>query len=63
MCTIAFDLLVGGDGAEDNFGELAAFEGAVGDTSGADVTFSATDLDGLGGRTLIPLKDASQSPY
>jgi len=26
---IALDLLVGRDGAEDDFGELAAFEGAV----------------------------------
>jgi hypothetical protein len=27
---VAFDLLVGGDGAEDYFGKLAAFEGAIG---------------------------------
>ena len=30
MCAVAFDLLVGRDGTEDDFGELAALEGSVG---------------------------------
>ena len=71
MCAVAFDLLIGGDGAEDDFGELTAFEGAVGDASGGGVVsprlfrlpLSAADLTGLDGRTLVPPKDASQSPY
>jgi hypothetical protein len=33
MGTVAFDLLVRGDGAEDNFGELALVEGAVCDAT------------------------------
>ena len=32
VSAIAFNLLVGGDGAEDNFGELAGVERAVGNT-------------------------------
>jgi hypothetical protein len=31
VCAVTFDLLVGRDGAKDNFGELAAFERAIGD--------------------------------
>jgi len=39
MRAVTFDLLVGGDGAEDDFGELAAFEGAVGNAAaGGDVS-------------------------
>ena len=30
---VAFDLLVGGDGAEDDFGEFARMEGPVGDSA------------------------------
>ena len=33
MCTVAFNLLVGGDGAEDDFGKLSAVEGTVCDSS------------------------------
>lgn len=29
MCAVPFDLLVGGDGAEDDLGELSAFEGSI----------------------------------
>ena len=35
VCAVAFDLLVRGDGAEDNFGKLAVREGAVGYASGS----------------------------
>lgn len=33
MRAVAFDLLVGGDGAEDNFGKAAGVKGAVGDAT------------------------------
>ena len=33
MCAVAFYLLVRGDGAEDDFGELARVEGPVGYSS------------------------------
>ena len=34
MCSVAFDLLIGGDGAEDDFGEFSAVEGTICDSSG-----------------------------
>ena len=34
MRAVAFDLLVGGDGAEDDLGEFATIERAVGDSTG-----------------------------
>lgn len=39
MRTVSLDLLVGADGAKDDFGKLAAFEGSVGD--------AAHDFEGL----------------
>ena len=33
MSTVAFDLLVGGDGAEDDFSEFASIEWPIGDSS------------------------------
>ena len=33
MRAVAFHLLIGGDGTENNFGELSTFEGPVGNTS------------------------------
>lgn len=39
MRTVSLDLLVGADGAKDDFGKLAAFEGSIGD--------AAHDFEGL----------------
>jgi hypothetical protein len=36
--TISFDLLVGGDGTEDNLGKLAASEWSVGDSTGESIS-------------------------
>lgn len=42
MRAVPFYLLVGGDGAEDDFGELAGVEGPVG--------YSSRQVRGVGGR-------------
>ena len=47
MGTVAFDLLVGGDGAEDYFGELAFCEGPVCDTSASILIVLVEGLKGM----------------
>ena len=42
MCSVAFDLLVGGDGAENNLSEFAAIKRAVRYASAIDVRFMKT---------------------
>ena len=39
MCSVAFHLLVGGDGAEDDLSEFTAIKRAVGYTSAIGVRF------------------------
>jgi hypothetical protein len=56
MRTVSLDLLIGADGTKDDFGELAAFEGSVGD--------AAHDLEGLlddGDRQMGSVVDESRN--
>jgi hypothetical protein len=48
MGAVAFDLLIRGNGAEDDFGELASFKGTVRDASLIPVISELTTTD-MGG--------------
>ncbi len=45
VCAVAFYLLVGGDGAKDDFGKLARVEWAVGDSPVSGLAFADMGLE------------------